>query len=704
MISYLINSTLCLALLLVVYKALLERERMYVFNRYYLLFGLCFSFAVPLITMETIVEIPITEQLTTVDFSNINTVAGETLENTEEVSAIPVWFIVAVSLYAIGYLLFFFRFLQNIYKIFYKIIKSVRVRYQLASLVLLKEDVLPHTFLHYIFLKKEAYDTDNIAEDLYTHELAHVTQKHTLDIILIELIQIVFWFNPLLIFYKKAIQLNHEFLADAAVLQSNTEVPAYQHLLLANAHGNHDLRLASNLNFSVTKKRLKMMTKHTTRRRAWLLASLTIPIFTAALFLFSTKVIAQKTIPATTAKNTSIQTTTQKDPIAAYYKHVTFVFKDVNGKKTKKTYAELTTEEKARLVPPPPKPTANQPTKQQLSDWQNEQKFAIWIDGKVVNNNEITKHNIVHYQQSFVYKNARSKRFPQSYQTHLYTAKGFQALQQKHKTALGKNTIVHIKEGNHQVRLKKKKVGTTEESKEKQPFYVKSTGKGPQATEAPFFSETKKNRDKKDIVILINKKGTLLVNYKKKCDLNNLDRHVKSVLGNILHKRARRGLIIYDSAQKALVTDVERILKNNKVYNIEVLDSKDVPPPPPPPPAPKKPQIKEVKIPAPPAPPKVSKEEKKRLEIMHKIVKGRKLQTMMINGKEHYYVEKNGRTYIFNKDSYMVDKEGKPLPPPPPPYKEKAKKKELKAKKTKKEKAAKQSAEWKEVEKILDKS
>ncbi|PTX63741.1 beta-lactamase regulating signal transducer with metallopeptidase domain [Kordia periserrulae] len=684
MISYPINATLCLALLLFVYKALLERERMYVFNRYYLLFGLCFAFAVPFITMETVVEIPLTELATTTNLSNIDSsTLGTTLENTTKVSTISVWLMVTISLYAIGYLLFFFRFLQNIYRIFYKIIKSVRVRYKLASLVLLNENVLPHTFLHYIFLKKEAYDTNNIAEELYTHELAHVTQKHTLDIIFIELIQIIFWFNPLLIFYKKAIQLNHEFLADAAVLQSNTQVPRYQHLLLANAHGNHDLRLASNLNFSVTKKRLKMMTKHTTRGRAWLLASLTIPIFTAALFLFSTKVIAQKTIPVTTAKKTAIQTTLQKDAKAAYYKNATFVFEDSKGQKTKKIYTELTVSEKAKLVPPPPKPTANQPTKQQLSDWLDEQKFAIWIDNKVVHNSEITKHDIVHYQQSFVHKNARSKRFPQAYQTHLYTAKGFSALQQKHKPTLGKNVVLHIKEGSDQIRLEKKKADATK-------------------------TDSKEKVQRKDLLIFITKNETFLVNENYVVSgIDKLDNVLKSELSKMKQKKSITASIIYDTAvSKEFISKTIAVLNNHKIYDITTRNSssEDEIRLPPPPPAPKKPQIKEVKIPAPTAPPKVTKEEEKRLSIMHKIVKGQKLETMMINGKKHYYVEKNGRTYIFDEDSYMVDKEGNRLPPPPPRSKEKAKKKELEAKKAKEEKAAKKSSDWKEVKKILDKS
>jgi beta-lactamase regulating signal transducer with metallopeptidase domain len=85
--------------------------------------------------------------------------------------------------------------------------------------------------------------------------------KHSLDILLIETLKVLFWFNPIFIFYKKAIQLNHEFLADEKVVKSHNDVPFYQNLLISKANANPTYYLASNLNYSVTKKRLIMMTK-----------------------------------------------------------------------------------------------------------------------------------------------------------------------------------------------------------------------------------------------------------------------------------------------------------------------------------------------------------------------------------------------------------------------------------------------------------
>ncbi|AXG69672.1 BlaR1 peptidase M56 [Kordia sp. SMS9] len=703
MIAYIIKSGLCLVLVFIVYKILLERERMYVFNRFYLLFGLLFAFVVPFITIETTVEIPFTESATAIDFENMDAAALDTAsENIQATTGISTWIFVIFGVYAIGYLLFFFRFIQNIYRIFHKIITSVKVRYKLASLVLLKEDVLPHTFLHYIFLKKEAYDTKSIADELYTHELAHVKQKHTLDIILIELIQVVFWFNPVLMYYKKAIQLNHEFLADEAVLQSNIQVPTYQQLLLANAHGNHNLHLASNLNFSVTKKRLQMMTKHTTHGRAWLMASLTIPILTAALFLFSTKVIAQKTTVknvATTAK----KMTNEQDSKSDYYKNATFVFEDAKGTKTTKNYAELTLEEKARLIPPPSKPVANTPTSQQLNAWKDHTKFAVWLDGKVIDNGQISNHKIVHYTQSFVYRNARSKRFPQTHQTQLYTAEGFKAMKSNYGAPLSKNAVLHFKEDKNIVRAGKK-VGTTQKPSARHelaktnqmPVHFVNEKNGPNEVELPLQNSPQKQQQK-DIKILINKNKKFLVNDNYVVPtLPKLDKILKSELAKIKHKKFRTASIVYDpTVSKAFVLKTIALLKDHNIYDITTRNSTTteeirlpppppVPPAPPAPPAPKKTQIKEVKVPKAPKP---STPDTNAVSFMHKIIKGQKVETKMMKGKKYYSVVKNGQTYIFDEESRLVDENGKPIPPPPPPpTKKKAEIKEIKVPKQQKPK------------------
>ncbi len=168
------------------------------------------------------------------------------------------------------------------------------IDYKNAKLILLTEKTLPHTFLNTIFINETEYNNRKIEAELYTHELTHVTQKHTLDILFIEILKTIFWFNPIFIFYKKAIQLNHEFLADEKVVTSYNNVPFYQSLLLSKANENQTFYLASNLNYLITKKRLIMMTKTTSKTKSLLKKAMLIPIVTALLFLCVRKSLHKK--------------------------------------------------------------------------------------------------------------------------------------------------------------------------------------------------------------------------------------------------------------------------------------------------------------------------------------------------------------------------------------------------------------------------
>jgi hypothetical protein len=200
--------------------------------------------------------------------------------------------------------------------------------------------------LNTIFVNEEDYSNRKIEDELYTHELIHVTQKHTLDVLLIELIKVILWFNPVIHFYKKAIQLNHEFLADEKVATTHKNVPFYQNLLIAKANANPTYYLASNLNYSVTKKRLIMMTKTSSQSTTMLKKIALVPLFAALTFFTCVKTVAQ-------VKTTQKEHSSEKlgDLLQNYYTKTTFKVKDESGNVVAtKQYSELTKKEK-NIVP-----------------------------------------------------------------------------------------------------------------------------------------------------------------------------------------------------------------------------------------------------------------------------------------------------------------------------------------------------------------
>ena len=228
MTDFILKSTVSLIVLLGIYYLFLEKEKMHHFNRFFLLFSLLFSLTIPFVTITVYreivpVQVPIIIQ-------QIPKQAPVFVAESTNYTPSILWILYAIITFILA-----IRFCRNIFKIRTKIKNNKKEKIKGAILVLVEEKILPHTFLNYIFINKEDYENLNIEEELYTHELTHVRQKHTFDILFIEFLKTVFWFNPILILYKKAIQLNHEFLADEKVVKSYKNVPFYQNLLLEKA-------------------------------------------------------------------------------------------------------------------------------------------------------------------------------------------------------------------------------------------------------------------------------------------------------------------------------------------------------------------------------------------------------------------------------------------------------------------------------------
>lgn len=289
---YLFKSGICLAILYGFYKLFLENESMHVFKRFYLLGALGISFLIPLITFTTYVEMPLTTVATTPVFVN----PGNT-SFTEIETATNYWPFILWGLYGLGVLYFSIKFGRNLKNIFSRIKHNPKLKQETITHVLLKNPVVPHTFLSYVFLNKQKFEAHEIPEEVLEHEHVHARQKHSIDILTVELLQILFWFNPILYFIKGSIKLNHEFLADRAVLKQGVDTTYYQKLLLAFSSHATTPSLANSINYSFIKKRFTVMKKQTSKQTIWLRSLLVLPLVTILIFGFSsTEVIPKEVI------------------------------------------------------------------------------------------------------------------------------------------------------------------------------------------------------------------------------------------------------------------------------------------------------------------------------------------------------------------------------------------------------------------------
>ena len=444
MIDFLIKSTICLSVFLGFYHLVLEREKMHQFNRFYLLGSIIISLVIPFVTYQIITEIPV--------YVDAEMEFYPTIIQTEKVvEPIDYFKIISWSLYGLITLLFAIRFGKNAWKLISKTISNPKVKYKNANLILIDEKTLPHTFLNFIYINFEDYNNRNIEDELYTHELVHVTQKHTLDILFIEFLKVIFWFNPIFIFYKKAIQLNHEFLADEEIVKTYNNVPFYQNLLLQKGIGTQTIYLASNLNYLVTKKRLIMMTKSTSQTIAVLKKIAIIPILTGLVYFFCIEIVAQEKISSgkseikkdnSTSKSETfvkqaqerkVEYLTYKVSDEEYYKDVICVYyENVDGNDIKKwpteniifskKYQELSKNEigELEILKFRQEPIVKKsPTQKEINNFKNSKKYAIWIDGVHVDNAKLNNYKLsdfASFSGSVILKNARTKKHPQPFQ------------------------------------------------------------------------------------------------------------------------------------------------------------------------------------------------------------------------------------------------------------------------------------------------
>ncbi len=289
---YLLKSTACLAILLLFYKFFLERESIHVFKRFYLLGALAFSMVVPelVFTEEVVVIYPSVETETpSVVYAHIDNVPNVPQKLEADITDFSplLW-----GGYFLGLAFFGMRFFKNLAQIVRRIQSNPKERVAAFIRVLLGENIPPHTFFSYIFLNKGKLESNNIPEEVLLHEETHARQKHSIDVLLIEILQVIFWFNPLIYVLRKSIKLNHEFLADSAVLKKGVASSTYQNTLLSFMTPAGNQAFINAINYSSIKKRFTVMKKNTSKRTAFLKSLLLLPLLTVLLFSFTeTKIV-----------------------------------------------------------------------------------------------------------------------------------------------------------------------------------------------------------------------------------------------------------------------------------------------------------------------------------------------------------------------------------------------------------------------------
>lgn len=255
---YLLRLSISLAVVWLFYQLLLRRLTFYTLNRWYLLGYSVLSFFIPLINIYPILrkEAPSGEPYL-IQF--IPVVGGQGRAVAAEAhSGIGGWALL-LGVIGLGVLVLLVRTVMRGVSL-YRLRKGARL-IESGPLRIYQVDasIIPFSFGNSIYINQDLH-TEQQWSDIILHEYVHIRQRHTVDILLAELMCILNWYNPFCWLMRWSIRQNLEFIADEQVLAKGVDKKGYQYHLLT-VLGEPQYRLANNFNFSSLKKRIVMMNK-----------------------------------------------------------------------------------------------------------------------------------------------------------------------------------------------------------------------------------------------------------------------------------------------------------------------------------------------------------------------------------------------------------------------------------------------------------
>ena len=297
-IYYVLESSICLIIFMMVYRFLIASLTHFSWMRVYLLVSVTLSLILPLLI------IPIqwsSSILPSTLFNNLNFLSGyQPGEYTSGQTRLnnlgtggsndlrQVIIAVLIVAYIIGLLYNAYNFAKNLRSIQSCIKQNPKVRDGEFWFVDMNETIPPFSFFNYIFIANSYQSLSTVdLQRIKDHEKVHAQQFHSLDVLFIEFISIIFWFNPLLSYLKKSVQEIHEYIVDEKIAETGNGKKDYAQLLLKLASDVKGFNLSAGFSGSQIKRRIVMITKQRSLPKQKLLFVILIPITVLMMLSFS---------------------------------------------------------------------------------------------------------------------------------------------------------------------------------------------------------------------------------------------------------------------------------------------------------------------------------------------------------------------------------------------------------------------------------
>jgi len=346
--AYLMKINIALLLFCLGYYLVLRKLTFYTLNRAYLVTAIIFSSIYPFIDLSVFAQ---RHQEIIAPVQNAVIIWQAPAENFIKQAAYWNWLEILFWTGATVFALRLLFQLTSLYKIYRR---STEREINGQTVRVVSGDISPFSFWRSIYINPEklsAGDLNNIIE----HERVHVSEWHTLDVLLTEISVIFYWFNPGIWMMKRAVRENIEFITDRKILQKGTDSKSYQYSLLNVTFNQPAPAITSNFNFSTLKKRIMMMNAKRSSNLNLTRYAFLMPMVVICLFIFSlSKTETVKASPAFKAVSDvvenirSIALSADTTPVKKTITETTTTKKIKGGVTTTKTVTVTTTYDKAQ--------------------------------------------------------------------------------------------------------------------------------------------------------------------------------------------------------------------------------------------------------------------------------------------------------------------------------------------------------------------
>ena len=287
---YLFKVNIAIALFYMFYRLFFANDTLWKTRRLYLLLSITISFAYPFFSISSWLQSQEPMQVILSNYVQLQefTVSPKAATSFFTLNNI-LWLI-----YGLTTSILVVRMLSQLISIFAIKAKGKRQTIMDIEVIAIDKDVTPFSFFRNIYINPSLHNEQETRQIL-THELTHVKELHSFDVILSELLCIAFWINPAAWLLKREIRQNLEFLADNKVIQSGFDSKCYQYHLLQLSYQTPQLKLTNKFNILPLKKRIIMMNQQKTRKLGILKYLLIIPLATALVITSNAESIISST-------------------------------------------------------------------------------------------------------------------------------------------------------------------------------------------------------------------------------------------------------------------------------------------------------------------------------------------------------------------------------------------------------------------------